>query len=192
MVKVKLCGMTNLDDCLAAVDMGVDFIGFVFYRKSKRYIDPGKVRRITDMLKDDIKTVGVFVEETDREIREMLDVCRLDFAQVYRSSSIANRISVSRVGDRVPVVETGGMVLFDSLTDGFGGSGVSFDFGLLEGNGALGRAFVAGGVNEKNLSRVLALGPYGIDLVSSVEERAGKKDRVKMKNLMNKVRSSEL
>ncbi len=192
MARVKLCGMTNLDDCLAAVELGADFIGFVFYRKSKRYVEPVKVRKITEKLDGEVKTVGVFVEETDEEIRTVLDGCHMDFAQVYRPVAIENRISVSRVGGFVDHVDPEGMILFDSLTEGFGGSGRSFDFELLRGHKALERAFVAGGLNEENLAAVLSLNPYGIDLVSSIEKEPGRKDRRRMKNFMNKVRSFEL
>ena len=189
MVNIKMCGMTNLDDCLAALDLGVDFIGFVFYRKSGRYVPPERVREIVGTLGGKMKTVGVFVEESESGVKEILDFCGLDFAQVYRPMDIAERISVSRVKDRAPGAEAQGLVLFDRYTDAFGGSGVPFQYEVLRGHPALPRAFIAGGIDEHNVSRVLALRPYGIDLVSSVEARPGVKDRTKMKNLVNKVRS---
>jgi len=189
MANIKVCGMTNLDDCLAALEIGVDFIGFVFYRKSKRYVPPGTVKEIVGALQGRIRTVGVFVEESESGVKEALDFCGLDFAQVYRPMDIAGKISVSRVRDRAPNAEAQGLVLFDRYTDAFGGSGIPFDYELLRGHRALPRAFIAGGIDENNVSRVLALKPYGIDLVSSVEASPGVKDRTKMKNLVNKVRS---
>jgi len=190
MVNIKMCGMTNLDDCLAALDLAVDFIGFVFYRKSKRYVPPRTVRKIIGVLDGKIKTVGVFVEESESGVKEALDFCGLDLAQVYRPMDIAGKISVSRVrGDRAPKAEAQGLVLFDRHTGAFGGSGIPFDYELLRGHPALPRAFIAGGIDEHNVSRALALRPYGIDLVSSVEASPGIKDRIKMKNLVNKVRS---
>jgi phosphoribosylanthranilate isomerase len=191
--KVKFCGMTNLDDCLAAIDLGVDFIGFVFYRRSARYISPRTVRSITARIPGQAKTVGVFVEETEEKTGELLDFCGLDYAQVYTPmKGIVNAISVHRIKDRAPDVDEGGLVLFDSHTEDFGGSGASFDFSVLKGHSVLNRAFVAGGIGEHNIYRVLRLDPFGIDLVSSVEAEKGKKDRAKMKRLINMVRSFEL
>lgn len=197
MVKIKLCGMTNTDDCMAAADLSVDFIGFVFYRKSTRYIEPKTVRRITEGLAGRIRTVGVFVEETGNEVREILDYCNLDFAQVYDEAACdevkaEKRISAYRVGNGLPGAIADGLVLFDSLTNGFGGSGVPFNVNLLKGHSALDRAFIAGGVNEGNVADVLQLRPFGIDLVSSIEKYKGKKDVQKMKNLVKKVRSAEI
>jgi phosphoribosylanthranilate isomerase len=189
MAKLKVCGMTNLDDCLAAVDLGVDYIGFIFYRKSKRYVEPARVREITEKVRGRIKTVGIFVEETEEEVKKLCGFAGLDLAQVYKPMNIPNRVSVARVKDSVPAVEPDGLVLFDRHTEAFGGSGMSFDFELIKGHEALPRAFIAGGIDEKNLFRALDLEPYGIDLASSVEKHAGKKDVLRMKNLVNKMRS---
>jgi phosphoribosylanthranilate isomerase len=190
--KVKFCGMTNLDDCLAAVDLGVDYLGFVFYKRSARYVTPHAAAAMTKRIAGRAKTVGVFVEETPEEVRGLLDLCGLDYAQVYtRMKGITNTISVSRIKDTAPDADEGGLVLFDSYSEGFGGSGASFDIGLLEGHPALARAFIAGGIGEHNVCSALSLNPYGIDLVSSIEAEKGKKDRQKMKNLMNTVRSFE-
>lgn len=197
MVKIKFCGMTNPDDCMAAVDLSIDFIGFVFYRESARYIEPKRVRRITERLAGRIKTVGVFVEKTGDEVREVVDYCNLDFAQVYGETACdevkaEKRISAYRVRDRLPGAIADGLVLFDSFTNGFGGSGMPFNVNLLEGHSALDRAFIAGGVSEENVADVLQLRPFGIDLVSSIEKYKGKKDVQKMKNLVKKVRSAEI
>lgn len=197
MFKIKFCGMTNTDDCMAAVDLSVDFIGFVFYRKSARYVEPKTVKRITELLAGRIKTVGVFVEETGDEVREIVDYCNLDFAQVYGGAACdevkaGKRISAYRVKDRLPGAIADGLVLFDSFTNGFGGSGVPFNVDLLKGHSALGRAFIAGGISEENVAGVLRLKPFGIDLVSSIEKYKGKKDVLKMKNLVKKVRSAEI
>ncbi len=145
--KVKFCGMTNLDDCLAAIDLGVDFIGFVFYEKSARYVTPRAVHAITKRIGGQVKTVGVFVDQNEDEINHLLAFCGLDFAQIYHPvDGIENRITVYRVKDKAPEVHEGGLVLFDSHSEGFGGSGTSFDVGLLGGHPALKRAFVAGGI----------------------------------------------
>jgi phosphoribosylanthranilate isomerase len=247
MVKIKICGMTNPEDCLTAVDLGVDFIGFVFYKKSARYAAPEMVREITERIDGKATTVGVFVDETEDGINELIDFCHLDFAQVYntklhskahrggkegptipaggqaqarvkRAEGVAgapacgswldtggggdesprnrpagdNRICVYRVKDHVPEVTANGLILFDSYSEGFGGSGTPFDINLLKDHSALGRAFIAGGIDEGNVHRALALKPFGIDLVSSVEKHKGTKDPLKMESLVKKVRSYQL
>ncbi len=107
MVKIKICGMTNLEDCQTAIDLGVDFIGFVFYKKSARYVAPEMVREISERISRKAKTVGVFVEETEDEIDRLVDFCHLDFAQVYNRQNGphgANRICVYRIKDTLPEV----------------------------------------------------------------------------------------
>lgn len=191
MVKIKFCGMTNEDDCLAAADLGVDFVGFVFYRRSPRFVSAGKVREIAERLEGRIKTVGVFVEEGEEAVAEIVDFCRLDFAQVYRPVRAKNRISVIRVKDRVPEVDYDGLILFDAFTEAFGGSGRRMDLGLLKESRDLKRAFIAGGLDEDNIVPALLLEPFGIDLATSIEKHKRKKDMTKMKRFVNKVRSFE-
>jgi phosphoribosylanthranilate isomerase len=221
--KVKICGMTNMEDCLAAIDLGVDFIGFVFYKKSARYVTPETVREISEAINGRAKTVGVIVEETEDEIDKLVDFCHLDFVQVYNANAArklpqkrakrtegvassgfaggggdaspgngANRICVYRIKDAVPEVAPEGLVLFDSYSEGFGGSGMSFDVNLLKGHSSLERAFIAGGIDEENVYRVLALKPFGVDLVSAVEKEKGKKDPFKMEHFMKKVRNYQI
>lgn len=189
---IKICGMTNLDDCQAAIDLGVDFVGFVFYKRSPRYVVPENVRDISEKIDGKAKTVGVFVEETEDEIDRLVDFCHLDFAQIYGKSAKKNRINVYRINNTVPEIASEGLVLFDSYSKGFGGSGISFDISLLKDHSALGRAFIAGGIDEKNVEHALALRPFGIDLVSAVEREKGKKDITKMQYFVKKVRSYQI
>jgi len=192
MVKIKICGMTNLEDCQAAIALGVDYVGFVFYKESARYVEPEIVREISEAINGKIKTVGVFVEETEDEIDKLVDFCHLDFAQIYSSMTGANRIRVYRIKDAVPEVATEDFILFDSYSEGFGGSGMSFDINLLKDHNALGRAFIAGGIDEENVYRALDLKPFGIDLVSAVEKEKGSKDPFKMERFVKKVRSYQI
>jgi phosphoribosylanthranilate isomerase len=188
MARIKLCGMTNLDDCEKAADLSVDFIGFVFYRKSKRYVTPEKVRKVVKSLDGRVQTVGVFVEEKDSDMAAVMEYCGLDFAQVYRPSSVANRIRVYRIADAPPDIPEEGLLLFDSYTEYFGGSGRSFDHTILAAGTFLDRSFIAGGIDEQNVREVLRLKPFGVDLVSSVEAHPGKKDHEKMEKFVKEVR----
>jgi|WetSurMetagenome_2_1015567.scaffolds.fasta_scaffold52989_2 phosphoribosylanthranilate isomerase len=190
MVKVKMCGMTNLADCERAIDLAIDYVGFVFYSRSKRYISPGDARRIAREIGKRACKVGVFVEESDDEVEAVMDSCDLDFCQVYRRSAIKNRITVHRIGDKLTTEPAPqGLILFDSYSDGFGGSGKPFDFGMLKGAPFLDRAFIAGGISEENVLDVLQLKPFGVDLASSVETYPGKKDHRKMEAFIKRVRS---
>jgi phosphoribosylanthranilate isomerase len=191
MVKIKCCGMTNLDDCKLAEDLGIDFIGFVFYKKSKRRMTPTTVRRITEKLGKTVRTVGVFVEEKDREIGQILADCGLDLAQVYRDSTLPATIRAFRIaGSMVESAPAEGLCLFDSYTEAFGGSGQPFDLSALPADSELlGRSFIAGGIGEENVRDVLRLEPFGVDLVSSLEVCPGKKDRTKTERFVKIVRS---
>jgi phosphoribosylanthranilate isomerase len=191
--KIKVCGMTNLEDCQTAIDLGVDFIGFVFYKKSARYVTPEMAREISERINGEVKTVGVFVEEAEDEIDRLIDFCHLDFAQIYNNRAAReNLINVYRVKDHLPEVAANGLVLFDSYSEGFGGTGTTFDANLLKDHSALGRAFIAGGIDEGNVYRALELKPFGIDFVSAVEKEKGKKDPFKMERLVKKVRSYQI
>jgi phosphoribosylanthranilate isomerase len=189
MVKIKFCGMTSLPDCKRAVDLGIDFVGFVFYKKSRRAVTPATVRQIVEKLGGKALTVGVFVEESDREIEEIVGYCGLDYAQVYRPSAVPNAIRALRVGATCPETPKEGLILFDSDTEAVGGSGRRFEIGLLKGCAALGRAFIAGGIDGRNVEDALRMKPFGIDLVSSLEASPGRKDHVKMEKFVVKVRA---
>jgi phosphoribosylanthranilate isomerase len=188
MVRMKFCGMTNLDDCLAAADLSVDLVGFVFYNRSPRYIMPGRVRRIAERLDGRVKKVGVFVQEDDGEIAQIMEYCGLDLAQVYRESQLPNTICAYRIRDRLPAALSTGLLLFDRYSEGFGGSGRSFDFSLLDSCTEVNRAFIAGGLNERNVESVLRFTPLGVDVASGVEAYPGKKDYRKMARFAEKVR----
>ena len=193
MAKIKVCGMTNLEDCLKAQELAVDFVGFVFFRKSRRYVKPEKAREICGTLGRSVSTVGVFVEEGDDEIRGIVDYCGLDLAQVYGESALPRTIRAFRVAHALPPsLPQKGLVLFDSYSDGFGGSGRSFDISLLSGRAFLDRAFIAGGITVENVRNVLCLKPFGVDLVSSLETYPGKKDHKKMERFVKTVRSFAL
>ena len=193
MAKIKVCGMTNLEDCLKAQELAVDFVGFVFYRRSKRRVLPAQVREIRAQLGPAIRTVGVFVEEGDEDIKGIVDYCGLDLAQVYGESALPRTIRAFRVAHALPApLPQEGLVLFDSYSDGFGGSGRSFDISLLSGRAFLDRAFIAGGITVENVRNVLCLKPFGVDLVSSLEAYPGKKDHQKMERFIKSVRSFAL
>ncbi|OSS41756.1 Phosphoribosylanthranilate isomerase [Desulfurella amilsii] len=188
---MKFCGMTNLEDVFYSLDLGVDFIGFVFYKKSPRFIKPQEVKNILKQLPKDTKSVGVFIEENENEIISIMDYCGLKYAQVYNDLNIQSTIRAYRIKDTLPDKVYDGLILLDSLTAQVGGSAQKFDWSILEDFCAIDRAFIAGGVSLDNIEAIAKHKPYGVDLVSSLESFPGKKDPVKMKNFIDKLRSTK-
>ncbi len=190
-MKVKFCGMTNIDDVLAAVDLGVDFVGFVFYQKSKRFVEYNVVSDILNKIdSSNVKTVGVFVEQTDYEIKKTVSFLNLDYAQVYKDIDDIKTIRVYRIKDGLPkLIRDDGLILFDSFTQSIGGSGRTFDWGAIDSFKDKNRLFVAGGISQDNVNQIKDLGVYGVDLVSSIEKYPGKKDVNRMREFMKRVGS---
>jgi len=188
-MKVKFCGMTNVEDVMYAVELGVDFVGFVFYPRSPRFVEYKTVRDILKQTGGAVKSVGVFVNNPESEIRWAMEYCGLDYAQVYSDIPIERTIRVYRIKDKLPdKVKEDGLILFDSYSNSIGGSGKQFNLALLKNFNQKDRLFVAGGVSLKNIERIAKLGVFGVDLVSSVELFPGKKDPVKMREFILAVR----
>jgi|YelNatPaOPRAMG01_1025707.scaffolds.fasta_scaffold04480_5 phosphoribosylanthranilate isomerase len=194
MVKVKICGITNLEDALLSAELGAHAIGFVFYRKSKRYIEPEKAKAIIGKLPPFITKVGVFVEEDEKEIIETMREVGLDLAQIYKDLPLDRRIAIRaiRVRDENDIRRaeiTPYFPLLDSYSEFFGGQGIPFDWNLLKG---LKRSFIlAGGISLENLHHAVRLKPYAIDVCSGLEERPGKKERRKMEEFFKRLRHYE-
>ncbi|HEB50173.1 MAG TPA: N-(5'-phosphoribosyl)anthranilate isomerase, partial [Desulfobulbus sp.] len=86
-IRIKMCGVTRLQDALAAVEAGVDALGFIFFEKSPRNIDPEEARLIIDALPPLVDTVGVFVNRKRNEVEEIIDFCALAYAQLHGDES---------------------------------------------------------------------------------------------------------
>jgi len=199
-MKVKICGITDVDAALAAVDFGADAIGFVF-AKSKRKIDVVNARNIAAELPSDIMKVGVFVNETKEVIERIGQAVGLTHVQLHGNESAEFSKSLS-----LPVIKALGIEGKDSLEaikdypceflllDGpkgkyQGGNGLSFDWNILNGQDLLGKKVIlAGGLNEGNvLEAVRQVRPYMVDVSSGVETD-GKKDLNKIKRFIDKVK----
>ncbi len=191
-MKVKICGITNLEDAMLAQELGADFLGFILYEKSKRYILVEEALKIKKNIK--IPCVGVVVNENVYKIKELLNY--FDFVQLHSDETcnyaISSRlIKVYRVKDKLPDMEScwdKNLILFDTYADKYGGSGKSFDWKMLK---ALNRRFfVSGGLNDENVSELLKiLKPYGVDAASGLEAKPGKKDPTKLERFIKKVKS---
>ncbi len=195
MVKVKICGITNLEDARSAIQAGCDALGFVFYHKSPRYITPEKAAVITGQLPKSIKKVGVFVNASEKCVRAIARKCRLDWLQFHAEETpeFCRRfkgyrvIKAFRVKDDIDLEEIkkykACVYLFDAFNKRkFGGTGRVFDIRLLKGLKGIKRpVFLSGGLTCANVKKAIAVcSPQWVDVSSSVEIRPGKKDRNKI------------
>ncbi len=193
MVKVKICGITNIEDALAATEAGADALGFVFYPESPRFIDPGKARAIIARLPVFITSVGVFVDETEDLIRRIIREGGIQVLQFHGSESpvLCNRfrekaIKAIRIKDEQSIrdmkmydVDT---FLLDTMVEGAkGGTGKTFNWKYAEMAKEHGRIILSGGLNPANVGEaVRQISPYGVDVSSGVEISPGKKDHIKI------------
>lgn len=197
-MKIKLCGLTRPCDIDAVNELQPDYIGFVFAKKSRRYVSPDKAAELKAMLAPGIQAVGVFVNEEPEQIAALLEAGTIDVAQLHGQESEAEIRRLRELTDH-PLIQafridtkedveranasTADYVLLDS---GAGGTGTTFDWDLLQ---AIRRPyFLAGGLDTENLGTVKAkLDPYGVDVSSGIETD-GYKDKEKMTAFVAAVR----
>jgi len=199
MVKVKICGITNLADAKAAVGAGCDALGFVFYKKSPRYISPEHASWIIRKLPGKIAKIGVFVNEKVEKIKTTAKLCSLDFIQLHGSESIdfckklkgLKIIKVFRVQNsinenNISRYKVEGYLFDTYLKSKAGGTGKSFNWKLLCGiKKTKTPVFLSGGINIKNVKQaVKAVKPRWVDVSSSVEKLPGKKDAKKVREFI--------
>lgn len=201
MVKVKICGITNLEDARAAVDFGADALGFVFYKGSPRYISPQTAKEIISQLPPLITTVGVFVDETTEYIEDMLRTIPLDIAQLhgheppeasFLSRRVIKAIRVKELSDLEPLKKYKvSAFLLDTYTpESLGGTGQIFNWDIAIAAKQFGRIILAGGLNPENIERAIRwVRPYAVDVSTGIEEEKGKKDLRKMKLFIERAKS---
>ncbi len=205
MVKVKICGITNKEDAMAAVKSGCDGLGFIFYHKSPRYISPEKAREIIFTLPAGIVKIGVFVNNREKSIKDIARKCSLDMLQFHgrqtpefcRRFSGYKLIKVFRIKDRIRPAEVlrypAFAYLFDTFrSEHFGGTGRIFNWKFLTEDLAAFKkpVFLAGGLNELNvLAAVKTVKPDWVDASSSLETKPGWKDHQKVKKFIVNAKS---
>lgn len=204
MAKVKICGITNLEDALNSVEAGCDALGFVFYRKSPRYIAPERVKEIIDNLPKNIIRVGVFVNAKEKNIKRIAKICNLDMLQFHgnESSSFCKKfrdykiIKTFRIKDKIDLKNILDYETFAYLFDTFvkskiGGTGKKFNWTLVRHLTGFRRlVFLSGGLNAENIREAIKqVQPDWVDVSSSVEISPGKKDRKKVKEFIKTVRN---
>lgn len=201
MVKIKICGITNTDDAMAAVDLGADALGFNFYKKSPRYIDPQKAAEIITQLPPFIVPVAIFVNEREDRILETLKTACIHGVQLHGDETpefcqrFGNHvIKAFQVKDKESLKHMShyrvSAYLLDSYREGLrGGTGTTFDWHLAVVAKTFGRIILAGGLNPDNVAEAVKLvQPYGVDVTGGVEREQGIKDHGKLKKFITEVR----
>jgi len=191
-MKVKICGITNLSDALAAIDAGADALGFVFYPKSPRYIEPFEARKIVEKLPPFIQTVGLFVNEYNTFIHHVCINAKMQSAQIIDDDNYTDfpaldvrYIKVLRATSKEDIqnISNEEYILVDAFVENFGGAGKRVALEWFE-NKDCSKMILAGGLNEDNLCELKGLNLYGVDVSSGVEASKGKKDHNKMINFV--------
>jgi phosphoribosylanthranilate isomerase len=210
-MRVKVCGMTQLEEVERLAEMGVTFGGFIFYPKSPRYvfknITTTQIRKLNN-----INKVGVFVNASVEEVLHMVDECRLHMVQLHGDETpkycekIADYVSVVKAfrlsdNDNVdwmihPYMEMCDMFMFDTMGAGYGGTGKKFDWTILK-NSSIGKPFfLSGGIEPGDEERLrqfeeepVAKALFAIDINSRFELSPGMKDLKKIRTFVNKLNS---
>ncbi len=201
MTEIKVCGMTNAADAMNAVQCGADALGFIFYSKSPRYVQPGAAKEIIAKLPHDICKVGVFVNHEAEAVKEIVEFCGLDLIQLHGDESprycrefpksrLIKAISAqtSHLSDypvRTILLDAGHPELY-------GGTGKKSDWDLavnIKENHAL---ILSGGLRLENIREALIIvSPDAVDINSGVELSPGKKDPEKVRRIIEIVRQTK-
>jgi len=192
--RIKVCGITRLEDALAASALGVDAVGFVFYQKSPRYIEPAKAAAIIRQLPPFVSAVGLFVNPTQAFIAEILQSVPLGVIQLHGDETpefcqaqrrrVLKALPVSSPRDLKRAAAYNCPLLLDAKAPAgvYGGTGHAFDWSLLDGFEHPFPLTLAGGLNVGNVSEALAVRQwFALDVSSGVELSPGIKDAEKMR-----------
>ena len=192
MTKIKICGITRVEDAVFCAEQGVDFLGFVFVRESPRYVDPARLKAAA--LPPHSKIVGVFRDESPETIRRIVEQVGLDFVQLHgdETDDIVQAIGTPvikafRVDGVLPdTTSSADWLMFDSG----GGTGRTFDWSLLANVPRTKPFFLAGGITPDNVAGAIrTVRPDAIDVSSGVELAPGVKDFRKVRALIERVRA---
>ena len=204
-VRVKICGITNLRDAYAAVECGANALGFIFYRKSQRYVLPGEAKEIIERLPWEMIKVGVFVNQEIEEVRETAKYCCLNLIQLHGDESpqycthfpVSSLIKAVSLQTEEDVLKSKDYRVRAILVDGhkpgcYGGTGKITNWSLAIKAKEIHPLILSGGLNPENIRQAIeTVRPRAVDVNSGVEILPGKKDPDKIRRLMEIVRETE-
>jgi phosphoribosylanthranilate isomerase len=205
--QIKICGVTNANDARACIELGADMVGFNFYRKSPRYIEPSALRRIVDVLPIGIRAVGVFVDADADAIRRTAEIAGIHCVQLYgdltsetcselaREFRVVRAFSTDMRFDPQHAADYPNCdVLIDTYHPNFrGGTGQTCDWSAAQATMSYTRFLIlAGGLNAENVGDAIAqVRPHAVDVCSGVEIAPGLKDHRALENFINAVRAAD-
>jgi phosphoribosylanthranilate isomerase len=199
-MKVKICGITNIDDALSAAELGADALGFIFVKSSPRHINPSAARKIIQALPPFVVPVGVVADMAYNDVLEIIDQTSIGCVQFHGDETPKQIVKYP-----VPVYKSfrvdssfnpevlrrykGSAYLLDTKISGeLGGTGQTFNWEIAIKAKEYGRIILAGGLTPENIiEAVRTVQPYAVDVNSGVEESPGKKDRTKIKLLFKQL-----
>ena len=199
--RIKICGITNLQDAKVVIDEGVDAIGLVFCENSPRYINISRAKEIVENTTPFVNCVGLFVDAEKEYINNVLKEVALDTLQFHGQESeqacaLYNKpyIKAIRMNENINLSEeaekyfSAHALLLDTYVEGLpGGTGIVFDWDLIPKDVAK-PIILAGGLNASNVKDVIKkISPYAVDVSSGVEAEKGRKDPSKIKEFINEV-----
>lgn len=200
-VIVKICGITNLDDALDAVDCGADWLGFNFYPDSPRYLEPEKAKEIILEIPPSIEKVGVFVNAQPEWVIDITTDLNLDRLQFHgdetpefcnsfgRAWYKAFRFQTESELKQLALYECDWVLADTYVEKAFGGTGVVSNWDLARKAGEQKKLILSGGLKPENIEIALeAVKPQAVDVASGVETSPGIKDRYKMEELIKRVK----
>lgn len=202
--KVKICGLTNVPDALAAAEAGADMLGLMFYEKSPRHVTLGTAAEIARHLPASVLRVGVFVNPAEELVRRALGECGLGLLQFHGDepprfctqfgamSMKAFRVRDSQTLERLSLYPTEAWLLDAYSPDQLGGTGTSFNWDLAVEAKKFGKPiFLAGGLTPENVAEaVRRVQPFAVDVSSGVESSPGKKDGARVRAFIEAVRKA--
>ncbi|MRI84044.1 MAG: N-(5'-phosphoribosyl)anthranilate isomerase [Nitratiruptor sp.] len=199
MVRVKICGITNVEDAFLAVEAGADALGFVFYPKSPRYITPQQAAKITRQLPPFVERVGLFVEESPEQIERIAQESGMglvqlhwDVDQEFLEALQIKALPVVRVREEADLERFADRYrLVDAYVPGYGGAGKRIPLEWFAGRDCS-KMILAGGLDSENVSQVVGYGFYGVDVSSGVEREQGRKDPWKVRSFIQRAKFASL
>jgi len=206
-VQIKICGVTNLNDAKACAELGAKMVGFNFYPKSSRYVEPKVVRPIIEAMPVRLCAVGVFVDAGPAQIRNTANAAGLRCVQLHGRTSpetcseLAREFRVIRAFATDPQFQPEEVALFgdcDVLVDAHhpslrGGTGLTCDWLSARSTRSLSRFLIlSGGLTEQNIGQAIAaVVPHAVDVCSGVERAPGVKDHQALQNFISAVRRAD-
>ena len=205
LTRVKVCGITNLEDAWTAIEAGTDALGFVFVPNTPRYIEPDHANTIMRQIPPLVTTIGLFVDVDGAHIQNVATNCRLDAIQLHGNEPPefchsldlrvikAFRVKGNETLDILPKFQVDAYLLDAYVKGKLGGTGETFDWNLACHAKRYGQIILAGGLNPSNVSTAISqVKPYAVDVSSGVEVEPGRKDPEKVRDFIRTVRETDL